>query len=97
MIKLRELVRSEHEVDVYLRQVTPDTYRRVLKEIKAKEIYNLVVDTRPENMQHFLRGVGKKKIYIIFVFSPIQIMPIKSFLKPNRKKETKNCCIRNIL
>jgi ionotropic kainate glutamate receptor 2 len=62
LIKLRELVRSEHEVDVYLRQVTPDTYRRVLKEIKAREIYNLVVDTRPENMQHFLRGVGKNNI-----------------------------------
>jgi len=57
LIKLRELVRNEHGVDVYLRQVTPDSYRRVLKEIKAKEIYNLVVDTRPENMQHFLKGV----------------------------------------
>jgi transglutaminase/protease-like cytokinesis protein 3 len=58
LIKLRELVRNEHDVDVYLRQVTPDSYRRVLKEIKAKEIYNLVVDTRPENMQHFLKGVN---------------------------------------
>nr|CAD7399734.1 unnamed protein product [Timema poppensis] len=56
--KLRELVRSQvnQEVEVHLRQADPDTYRAVLKEIKSKEITNLVVDTRPENMHYFLKG-----------------------------------------
>nr|CAD7394804.1 unnamed protein product [Timema cristinae] len=58
MIKLRELVRSQvnQEVEIHLRQADPDTYRAVLKEIKSKEITNLVVDTRPENMHYFLKG-----------------------------------------
>nr|CAD7455231.1 unnamed protein product [Timema tahoe] len=58
LIKLRELVRSQvnQEVEVHLRQADPDTYRAVLKEIKSKEITNLVVDTRPENMHYFLKG-----------------------------------------
>nr|CAD7423216.1 unnamed protein product [Timema monikensis] len=58
LIKLRELVRSQvnQEVEIHLRQADPDTYRAVLKEIKSKEITNLVVDTRPENMHYFLKG-----------------------------------------
>lgn len=60
LIKLRELVRSpgSRDVEVHLRQADPESYRDVLKEIKTKEIHNLVVDTRPEHMHHFLRGVG---------------------------------------
>ncbi|CAB3367849.1 Hypothetical predicted protein [Cloeon dipterum] len=84
LIKLRELVRSEHEVDVYLRQVTPDSYRRVLKEIKAKEIYNLVVDTRPENMQHFLKGIlqlqmNDYKYHYLFTTFDIETFDLEDF------------------
>ena len=41
-----------------LRQASPDTYKDVLKEVKAKEFYNLVIDTKPENMNFFLKGVS---------------------------------------
>ncbi|XP_059470905.1 glutamate receptor ionotropic, kainate 2-like isoform X3 [Neocloeon triangulifer] len=84
LIKLRELVRSEQDVDVYLRQVTPDSYRRVLKEIKAKEIYNLVVDTRPENMQHFLKGIlqlqmNDYKYHYLFTTFDIETFDLEDF------------------
>lgn len=61
LVKLRELVRSPaiRDIEIHLRQADPDTYRAVLKEIKMKEIHNLIVDTRPENMHHFLRGVSE--------------------------------------
>lgn len=59
LIKLRELVRSPHNknMEIHLRQADPDSYRAVLKEIKSKEIYSVVIDTKPSNMQHFLKGV----------------------------------------
>lgn len=50
-------------VDVYLRHATPDTYRSVLSEIKNMEIYNMLVDTKSEHVNHFLRGVSNKKLY----------------------------------
>lgn len=40
-----------------MRQASPDTYKEVLKEVKANEFYNLVIDTKPENMNFFLKGV----------------------------------------
>jgi ionotropic kainate glutamate receptor 2 len=60
LIKLRELVRSpgNRDVEVHLRQADPDSYRAVLKEIKSKDIHNMVVDTRPQHMHLFLRGVS---------------------------------------
>lgn len=60
LVKLRELVRSpkSQEMEVNLRQADPDSYRQVLSEMKSKEIRNLIVDTRPEHMHHFLRMVN---------------------------------------
>nr|KAF7419981.1 hypothetical protein H0235_010278 [Vespula pensylvanica] len=57
LVKLRELVRSPKscEMEVHLRQADPDSYRQVLSEMKSKEIRNLIVDTRPDHMHHFLR------------------------------------------
>ena len=45
-------------MEVMLRQASPDTYKDELKEVKAKEFYNLVIDTKPENMNFFLKGVS---------------------------------------
>lgn len=66
LIKLRELVRSpsQRDIEIHLRQADPDSYRSVLKEIKSKEIHNLVVDTRPQHMHHFLRGVSNLGLYV---------------------------------
>lgn len=51
-------------VDVYLRHATPETYRSVLNEIKNMEIYNMLVDTKSEHVNHFLRGVSQNPIQI---------------------------------
>lgn len=45
-------------MEIHLRQADPDSYRAILKEIKNKEIYSIVIDTKPSNMQHFLKGVS---------------------------------------
>ena len=45
-------------MEVYIRQALPDEYRHVLREIKNKDIRNIVVDTKPRNIQLFLRSVS---------------------------------------
>ncbi|XP_050512412.1 glutamate receptor ionotropic, kainate 2-like isoform X2 [Diabrotica virgifera virgifera] len=59
LLKLRELVRSPQNggLEIHLRQASPESYQDVLKEIKNKEIHNIVVDTKPSNLQHFLKGI----------------------------------------
>lgn len=62
LIKLQELVKNppKQHMEFLIRQGSPETYRAILKEIKQKEIYNVIVDTKPEHMNHFLRGVSTK-------------------------------------
>lgn len=59
LVKLRELLR-EHNPDVYIVHADPTNFVRVLNEIKNKDIYNLVVDTKPEHMKDFLKAVNNK-------------------------------------
>ncbi|CAB3388917.1 Hypothetical predicted protein [Cloeon dipterum] len=42
---------------MYIRQANPATYRQVLKEIRQKEIYKLIVDTNPKHMYKFFRAI----------------------------------------
>ncbi|KAA0183950.1 hypothetical protein HAZT_HAZT002534 [Hyalella azteca] len=60
LIKLQDLVKTppKEHMEFLLRQGSPATYRELLKEIKNREIYNVIVDTKAENMNHFLRGVS---------------------------------------
>jgi hypothetical protein len=44
-------------------QAEPDSYRDILKTIKTKEIQNLIVDTKPENINEFLKGVSLSRIH----------------------------------
>nr|APC94260.1 ionotropic receptor 3 [Pyrrhalta maculicollis] len=59
LLKLRELVRSPQNsgLEIHLRQANPESYQDVLKEVKDKEIHNIVIDTKPMNLQHFLKGI----------------------------------------
>lgn len=61
LVKLQDMIRAPttKPMEVLLRQASPDTYKDVLKEVKAKEFYNLVIDTKPENMNFFLKGVSR--------------------------------------
>lgn len=43
---------------MYIRQGHPDNYRDILKEVKHKEIFSIIVDTLPGNMRLFLRCVS---------------------------------------
>lgn len=59
---------SQTRAEMYIRQAVPETYRQVLKEIRQKEIYKLIIDTKPEHIQKLFRAVslllpmGKKNI-----------------------------------
>lgn len=44
--------------EMYIRQATQDTYREVLKDIRQKEIYKLIVDTNVQHMSKFFRAVS---------------------------------------
>ena len=46
-------------MEVYIRQALPSEYRHVLREIRNKDIRNIVVDTEPANIQLFLRAVSR--------------------------------------
>ncbi|XP_056644489.1 glutamate receptor ionotropic, kainate 2-like isoform X4 [Diorhabda sublineata] len=61
LLKLRELVKSPQNngLEIFLRQSNPDSYQDVLKEVKDKEIRNIVIDTKPGNLQLFLKGILK--------------------------------------
>lgn len=43
--------------EMYIRQATSDTYRQVLRAIRQKEIYKLIIDTSPANIKAFFRAV----------------------------------------
>ena len=61
LVKVPPTVRTE----MYIRQATPGTYRQVLREIRQKEIYKLIVDTNPRNMHQFFRAVSTKVISVL--------------------------------
>ncbi|XP_063879171.1 glutamate receptor ionotropic, kainate 2-like isoform X2 [Scylla paramamosain] len=86
LIKLQELVKSpprEH-MEFMIRQGTPENYRDLLKEVKQKEIYNVIVDTKPENMNHFLRGIlqlqmNDFKYHYLFTTFDIETFDLEDF------------------
>lgn len=45
--------------EMYIRQAIPETYRQILREIRQKEIYKVIVDTNPQYMTRFFRAVSK--------------------------------------
>ncbi|XP_032687021.1 glutamate receptor ionotropic, kainate 2-like isoform X5 [Odontomachus brunneus] len=86
LVKLRELVRSPkiRDIEVNLRQTDPDSYRQVLSEMKSKEIRNLIVDTRPEHMHHFLRMIlqlqmNDYKYHYLFTTFDIETFDLEDF------------------
>ncbi|XP_023288447.1 glutamate receptor ionotropic, kainate 2 [Orussus abietinus] len=59
LFKLQDLVKSPPSVrtEMYIRQAGPGSYRQVLREVRHKEIYKLIVDTDPAHMQLFFRAI----------------------------------------
>lgn len=60
LLRLQDLVRAPptSKMEVYIRQGTVNTYRQVLREIKQRDINNIIVDTRTEHVQTFFRAVS---------------------------------------
>ncbi|KAI8115905.1 kainate 2, Glutamate receptor ionotropic [Lucilia cuprina] len=59
LFKQQDLMHTRAEIptEMYIRQVTPDSYRQVLRAIRQKEIYKIIVDTNPENIKLFFRAI----------------------------------------
>ncbi|KAG4076062.1 hypothetical protein HA402_010857, partial [Bradysia odoriphaga] len=57
LFKQHELMKSSSTTELYIRQATPETYRQVLKEIRQKEIFKIIVDTNPHYINRFLRAI----------------------------------------
>lgn len=65
LFKQHELMKSSSTTELYIRQATPETYRQVLKEIRQKEIFKIIVDTNPHYINRFLRAVSGIKSIIM--------------------------------
>ncbi|CAH1408163.1 unnamed protein product [Nezara viridula] len=83
LMKLRELTRPSR-IEVHLRQAEPSTYRSVLGEVKSKEIRNLLVDTKPENIPVFLKWViqlqmNDYKYHYLFTSFDIETFDLEDF------------------
>ena len=70
LFKLQDLVKfpPSPKTEIYIRQAGPGSYRQVLREIRHKEIYKLIIDTDPIYMQQFFRAVSplmcfNRKVY----------------------------------
>ncbi|RZF41428.1 hypothetical protein LSTR_LSTR000142, partial [Laodelphax striatellus] len=59
LFKLQDLVKAPpaSRTDMYIRQAGPGSYRQVLREIRQKEIFKLIVDTNPRHMSQFFRAI----------------------------------------
>jgi len=57
------------KTDFYVRQVDQHTHRQVMREIKDKHIFNIIVDVHPRNINGFFRSVSINYLhYDIVVF-----------------------------
>uniref|UniRef100_A0A1B6EA31 Glutamate receptor ionotropic, kainate 2 n=1 Tax=Clastoptera arizonana TaxID=38151 RepID=A0A1B6EA31_9HEMI len=59
LYKLQHFVKTApaSKTEMYIRQANPSTYRQVLAEIRQKEIFKLIVDTKPRHMNTFFRAI----------------------------------------
>ncbi|XP_034139238.1 glutamate receptor ionotropic, kainate 2 isoform X3 [Drosophila guanche] len=48
---------NEMKTEMYIRQASPESYRGVLRAIRQKEIYKIIVDTSPSNIKQFFRSI----------------------------------------
>ncbi|XP_004521949.1 glutamate receptor ionotropic, kainate 2 isoform X2 [Ceratitis capitata] len=55
----QDLIRAttDLKIEIYIRQASPETYRRVLRAIRQKEIYKIIVDTNPAYINSFFRTI----------------------------------------
>lgn len=69
LFKQQEFMKStptspSSRAEMYIRQATPETYREVLKDVRQKEIYKLIIDTNSQHMAKFFRAVSTLNVEI---------------------------------
>nr|XP_053653425.1 glutamate receptor ionotropic, kainate 2-like [Cherax quadricarinatus] len=110
LMKLQEIIRSppSKNVEMYIRQGHPDNYRDILKEVKHKEIFSIIVDTLPRNMRLFLRcllqlQMNDYRYHYLFTTFDIETFDLEDFkynyvnMTAFRIVDTSNSHVRKIL
>lgn len=57
------------KADFYIRQVDQQTHRQVMREIKDKHIFNIIVDIHPRNINGFFRSVSTQNDYTVHIMN----------------------------
>jgi hypothetical protein len=63
LIQLRELLSLTFDINIVTKTVGSASYHAILQELKEKEIYNMIVDIRNNDMSDFLKAVSKRLIF----------------------------------
>ncbi|XP_055373744.1 glutamate receptor ionotropic, kainate 2 [Condylostylus longicornis] len=83
IIQLRELVKMPG-LEVHIRQVDATSYIQILNELKNKEIHNLVIDTKPDNISLLLKGIlqlqmNEYKYHYLFTSFDLETFDLEDF------------------
>lgn len=62
-IQLRELLSLSLDMDIITKTVDSASYYEILQELKNKEIYNIIVDIRNDNLSDFLKAVSERSFF----------------------------------
>ncbi|XP_067614406.1 glutamate receptor ionotropic, kainate 1-like [Eurosta solidaginis] len=70
--------------EMYIRQATPDSYREVLRSVRQKEIFKVIVDTKPTNINHFFRAVlqlqmNDHRYHYMFTTFDLEVFDLEDF------------------
>ncbi|XP_037925816.1 glutamate receptor ionotropic, kainate 2 isoform X2 [Hermetia illucens] len=86
LFKQQELMRTTpaSKAEMYIRQAAPDTYRQVLREIRQKEIYKLIIDTNPKFINQFFRAIlqlqmNDYRYHYMFTTFDIEMFDLEDF------------------
>nr|XP_036222536.1 glutamate receptor ionotropic, kainate 1-like isoform X1 [Bactrocera oleae]XP_036222537.1 glutamate receptor ionotropic, kainate 1-like isoform X1 [Bactrocera oleae] len=77
-------VTADIRTELYIRQTSPKTYRQVLRAVRMKDIYKIIVDTNPTNINAFFRAIlqlqmNDHRYHYMFTTFDIEIFDLEDF------------------
>nr|QKN21522.1 glutamate receptor ionotropic kainate 2 [Zeugodacus tau] len=77
-------VTADIRTELYIRQTSPNTYRQVLRAIRKKDIYKIIVDTNPTNINAFFRAIlqlqmNDHRYHYMFTTFDLEIFDLEDF------------------
>ncbi|XP_049315539.1 glutamate receptor ionotropic, kainate 2 isoform X3 [Bactrocera dorsalis] len=77
-------VTADIRTELYIRQTSPKTYRQVLRAIRMKDIYKIIVDTNPKTINAFFRAIlqlqmNDHRYHYMFTTFDIEIFDLEDF------------------